>query len=873
MDGAATYRVQLHPGFGFGDAAAIVAHLADLGISHLYCSPYLQAAPGSTHGYDVADPTRLNDELGGEAAYATLVAALAEHDLGQVLDIVPNHMVTDAANPWWWDVLANGPASRFAPVFDIDWEVRPDGTTDPVLVPVLGDHYGRVLEAGQLSVRRIGTRFEVRYFDHRFPVAPRTLDAVLVAAGARVAGDELVDVGAGFAALPLPRLGDLDAANQRHARIEQLNADLADLCARDASVPAAIDAELSSLNADLDRLDTLLARQNYRLARWRTATDELDYRRFFNIDSLIGVRVEDPEVFAATHGMILDLVRRGTVDGLRIDHIDGLRDPAGYLDRLSDATSGTYVVVEKILEGDETLPPDWQTAGTSGYDFLIRVNDLFVDVRNEAALTECYADVTGERRDYDAIVHEAKHQIMNRELVAEVERTTGLLADVCQRHRRQSDHTHRELRDAVRELVAAFPVYRTYVVPGRATTAADRSHVRIAVSAVLERRPDIDRELVEFIGACAAGDRDGADEFAARLQQLTAPVTAKGIEDTAFYRYHRMISLNEVGGDPSRFGRSLDDFHTLTASVAATHPSAMLTLSTHDTKRSADVRARLNVLSETPDAWRRTVERLAELATPFRSVDDLNTEYLLFQTLIGAWPLDAERAVAFMAKATKEAKVHTSWIDPDPAYDEAIAGFTRAVLADHGCRGEIERFLRDERVVERGRRNSLAQTALLLTCPGVPDVYQGNELWDLSLVDPDNRRPVDFELRRRVAADTIASDPAAVLARADRGDPKLWATRRLLGLRRRSPATFVGSDYEPLPATGERADDLVAFTRPGLVVTVPRRGDDRWSGTTIDVPAGRWTDVLSGRDVTGGSVGVDLLLADFPVSVLTREDR
>ena len=871
VDGASTYRVQLHPGFGFGDAAAMAEYLADLGVTHLYCSPYLQAAPGSTHGYDVADPLRVNAELGGFDAHESLTEALSEHGLGQVLDIVPNHMVTDATNPWWWDVLANGAASRFALVFDIGWNERPDGGTEPVLVPVLGDHYGRVLERGELSIERIGARFTVRYYDHRFPLAPRTYETVLSAAADRVASSALAELAESFGALPMPRVSEPQAARARHDLIERFVADIVELLDDEPSIAAAIDAEVEAINADHDRLDVLLTRQNYRLARWRTASDELDYRRFFNIDSLIGVRVEDDSVFDTTHELILRLVADGVVDGLRIDHVDGLCDPGRYLERLGAATDDVYVVVEKILEGHETLP-DWRVAGTSGYDFLIRVNDLFVDAANEAAMTDCYAEFTGESADYDEIVHAAKHQIMRDELVTEVERVTDLLADACAARRRHSDHTRRELRDAVREFVSRFPVYRTYVAGERTTSQADRAFVDTATEATRSARPDIDDELVGLIGRLAVGDERDGVEFAERIQQLTAPVMAKGVEDTAFYRYHRLISLNEVGGDPSRFGRSVEEYHRATIESAQRWPNAMTTLSTHDTKRSADVRARLNVLSEIPAQWSATVERLAELATPHRSVDDLDAEYLLYQTLIGAWPLDADRAVAFMDKATREAKVHTSWVDPDPEYDAAVAAFTRAIVGDERITAEIERFLREHRVVERGRRNSLAQTALLLTSPGVPDTYQGSELWDLSLVDPDNRRPVDVALRRLVAAETESASASDVLARSDRGDPKLWMTRRLLRLRSRRRRSFVGGDYAPLAVQGERADHVVAFTRPDLVVVVPRLGGDEWTGTSVELPSGDWTDALSERSFTGGRTGLDELFARFPVAVLTRGD-
>jgi (1->4)-alpha-D-glucan 1-alpha-D-glucosylmutase len=870
----ATYRVQLHAGFGFWDAALVADYLADLGVSHLYCSPYLQAAAGSTHGYDVVDPGRVSDELGGAAGHAELTGALRAHGLGQVLDIVPNHMAVDPANHWWWDVLENGPASRFAPFFDVDWEAGGERAAFTVLVPVLADHYGRVLEAGELTVGREGGTFVVRYLDHRFPVSPRTVDEVLAAAARRAGSGELAELADRFGALPHARFTDAAAVAERDELKRALADALRHLCDANPAIAAAVDDELAALNQDFDRLDELVGRQNYRLAHWRTASEELDYRRFFNIESLVGVRVEDPDVMAATHRLVLNLVRDGTVEGLRIDHVDGLRDPEGYLVNLADHAGGVYTVVEKILEPAESLPETWLVAGTSGYDFLNRVNNLFVDPANEAAMTSCYDEFIGETANYDEIVQRAKHQIMSEELASEVERLTGLLADICDHHRRHRDHTRRELRATLRELVARFPVYRTYVHPSRPTTDTDRRQVGVAVDEAMEHRPDLDGELLRFIGDLALGavDSDRSIELTQRLQQLTAPVMAKGVEDTAFYRYHRLVSLNEVGGDPSVFGRPVADFHTATAATAAQWPTSMLTLSTHDTKRSADVRARLNVLSEIPGAWADAVHRWDDRNGRIRPGGvDRNTEYLLYQTVVGAWPIDANRAAAFMAKATKEAKVHTSWTDPNDDYDTAVDSFVRAVLAHTEFVDEVGRFLADNRVVDRGRRNSLAQMALLLTCPGVPDIYQGTEVWDLSLVDPDNRRPVDYEYRRGLLDGVRAADSGEVLTRADSGAPKLWLTHRLLEHRRAWPERYDDASYQPMEARGARADDLVAFDRGELAVVAPRRGLDGWSDTTVSLPAGRWSDVFTGAAVTGGAKPVADLLAGFPVAVLERD--
>lgn len=786
-----TYRVQLRAGFTFADAAAIAGYLADLGVSHLYCSPYLQACPGSTHGYDVTDPRRLNDELGGHAGHRAMTEALRRVDLGQVLDIVPNHMAADAMfNPWWHDVLARGPASEYARFFDIDWAGGDERSASSVLVPVLGDHYGKVLEAGELRVERVGGELVVRYYDNEFPLSPAT------------------------------------------------TAWLHDV--------SSVDDELAALNADADRLDALLRAQHYRLAYWRSADEDLDYRRFFNIQSLVGVRVEDQLVFEQTHHLVLGLVRDGTVGGLRIDHVDGLRNPLGYLQNLAARAPGTYTVVEKILGPDEDLPAAWPVAGTSGYDFLFRVNSVFVAGENEAAMTDCYHDFTGDRTSYGEIVHASKHQVMRDELAAEVERLTSLLVQVCDGHRRHRDHTRSALREAVRELAAHFDVYRTYVQPEREASATDRAVVQRAVAGALDCRSDLDADLVAFIGQLALGEHPGAAEadFARRFQQFTAPVMAKGVEDTAFYRYHRLISLNEVGGDPATFGRSVAWFHDRTVRTSAAWPHAMLTLSTHDTKRSADVRARVNVLAEIPDAWRVAVERWSARAHAHRvdGWDDRQTEYLFYQTVVGAWPLEVERACACLAKSTKEAKVHTSWTNPDEGYDYGLERFVRGMLGDEQFVAGMQRFLDDHRVIERGRRNSLAQTALLLTCPGVPDLYQGTELWDLSLVDPDNRRAVDYELRRRSLETTPSWESGSV---------KQWMIRQLLGHRREHAEIYETADYEPLPAS----EGVVAFRRGDVIVAVACRST---LVPAIDLRAGNWRDVLDAGK-------------DFPVAVYERD--
>ncbi|HWC11852.1 MAG TPA: malto-oligosyltrehalose synthase [Acidimicrobiales bacterium] len=872
----ATYRVQLHAGFGFDDVAAIAPYLAALGVSHVYCSPYLQAARGSTHGYDVVDHRRLNAELGGEEAHRRMTAALAAAGLSTVLDIVPNHMATAGQdNAWWWDVLENGPSSRYADAFDVDWpSADPDGPG--MLLPVLGDHYGRILEAGELRVTREGARFVIRYHDHGAPVAPRSLTGPLTRAAAACGSDELATIANALAALPPPQATDRESVRQRHRDKEVLLGYLDRLFAERPAVGDAVDEVLAAINADPDALDALLARQNFRLAYWRLASSELAYRRFFDITTLVGLRMEAPHVFDETHALVLDLVARGAATGLRVDHPDGLRDPEGYLRRLYEASGGTWIVVEKILEPGEELPPSWPVAGTTGYDFLNLVGGLFVDPAGEEPLTELHARFTGTGASYHELVREKKHLVMRQSLGPDVHRVTDLAAAVCRRHRRQRDHGWRDLDAALRELVACFPVYRTYVQPGRPPTDVDAAHVAVAVEEASGRRPDLDPSLFAFLADVLLLRVQGpeAEELVLRFQQLTGPVMAKGAEDTAFYCYRRLVSLNEVGGDPGRFGTTVEEFHRRNRRTAAAWPSTLLALSTHDTKRSGDVRARIGLLSEIPDQWALAVRRWARANDAHKrgGMPDRGAEYLLYQTVVGAWPLPVERAVAYMGKATKEAKENTSWINPDPEYDAAVRSFVEAVLGDPEFTADLASFVGP--LVEPGRVTSLAQTLLTLTAPGCPDVYQGTELWDLSLVDPDNRRPVAYDVRRALLDKVVGAGPEDVLALSDDGAPKLWLLHRALGLRRTAaPAFAPGSSYTPLPVRGTKARHAVAYARGGrVVVVVPRlvlglAGD--WGDTTVELPPGPWTSVLDGGSVDGGAVAPADLLARFPVALLT----
>jgi (1->4)-alpha-D-glucan 1-alpha-D-glucosylmutase len=874
----ATYRVQLHAGFTFDDAAAIVDYLADLGVSHLYCSPFLQAAPGSTHGYDVVDHHRLNAELGGEEAYERLCRALEARGMGQLVDIVPNHMaISGRENAWWWDVLENGPSSRYAGYFDIDWDPPEERMRMRVLVPVLGDHVGRCIDRGEITLLRVGGSFEFRYFDHAFPVSPRSLNDFLRGVGMTIGSDILARTAVELGRLPHSLAADRESVEKRHGDKEVLRGELAELCQSEPAVAAAVDEAVAAINRDPGAIDDLLERQNYRLAYWKVAGQDLDYRRFFDITTLIALRSENLFVFADTHEKIIELIRAGSVTGLRIDHVDGLRDPAAYLHLLDQAAGDTYIVVEKILESDETLATDWSVEGTTGYDFGARVNALFVDPAAEPACTDIYAGFIGGPVEYEEAVYENKHLVMREVLAADVRRLVNDLVWVCEKHRQHRDHTRLDLSRAVREVLAGLDVYRTYVRAGPSEPSpGDVARVEAAVGRATERRPDIDPSLFEFLRDLLLKRISGPqeNEFALRFQQLSGPVMAKGVEDTTFYQFNRLVSLNEVGGNPGRFGTSVEAFHQANARVAQDWPATLLALSTHDTKRSEDVRARISLLSEIPGEWSGAVNRWSAVNGRHKTdgMPDANAEYLLYQVLVGAHPLGVDRAAAFMEKASREAKQHTSWIEQNAAYDEALAGFVQAVLADETFTADLAAFA--EPLVAAGRQTSLAQTLLKLTSPGVPDIYQGTELWDLSLVDPDNRRPVDYDARRRLLEKLRSASAAEVLGWSDEGAPKLWLTMRALDVRRRFEGCFAGGSYEPLAAAGGCATNVVAYARgEDVAVIVPRLVmglRNGWGDTTVELPPGRWLDELGGTWADEGTVSLAALLSGFPVALLVR---
>lgn len=875
-----TYRLQLHADFGFDDAAAIAAYLHDLGVSHVYCSPYLQAAPGSIHGYDIVDHHKVNDELGGAEAHEHFSLRLGACGLGQVLDIVPNHMaISGRRNRLWWDVLENGPSSRYSIYFDIDWQPREEKLRNKLLVPILGDHYGKVLARGEIAIKRRGGEFFIQYFDHQLPAAPRSLPLVLAVAAQESGSDYLAFLSDSLCRLPGPALTDRASIDERHRDKEVIRGLLERLISETPFIGEVVDRTLDQFNRDPNRLDEILELQSYRLAFWRTAKQELAYRRFFDVNTLVGLRMEDPQVFSDTHALILKWLREGVLDGIRVDHPDGLRDPRQYFERLRQNAPDVWIIGEKILEPGETLRGDWPIDGTTGYDYLNQVNGLFIESGNEQALTSFYAAFTQEPTDYADICRHKKHQVLRQLLGSDVNRLTSLLLEICQSHRERRDYMRDDVIRALREIVAVFPVYRTYVVPERDEIADDDiRYTNDAIETAKANRLDLDPELFEFVRDILQLRVRGPleTEFVMRFQQFTGPAMAKGVEDTVFYSFNRLVSLNEVGGDPGTFGVDPEAFHRFCLQTQRSHPTTMLSTSTHDTKRSEDVRARINVLSEIPDAWQQAVGRWSEINSKYKTggVPDRNTEYLLYQTMAGAWPISKERIQSYMEKGCREAKQHTSWLSPNGDFESATRDFISAVYEDRSFLEDFENFV--QLLVAPGRINSLSQLLLKLTSPGVPDVYQGNELWALDLVDPDNRRPVDYDLRRGLLAELPGLTVKQVWERIDEGLPKLWTIYHALKTRRQYPASFgERSAYTPLNASGDKRRHLIAYLRgKAVAVLAPRLvwqlGAD-WSNTYLEIPKGSWRNVLTGKKLNGGTVELGRLLADFPTALLIKQ--
>ncbi|WP_263371609.1 malto-oligosyltrehalose synthase [Granulicella cerasi] len=873
-----TYRVQFHKDFTFDDAIAIVDYLRALGISHFYASPYLQAAPGSMHGYDVVDHRRVNEEVGGEEGHERFCSALKDAGLGQVLDIVPNHMSLARQNKYWWDVLENGTNSRYASFFDVDWNSPEERLRDKVLVPILGDQYGRVLKSGDIRIVRMGASFTVMVYDQELPVAPQTLAPLLSRAADYARSDMLNFLAASFARLPQAEFWDRRLILARHRDRNVLLKLLERLCAEEDNVCQAIDRTVKEFNANADDLDAFLAAQNYRLAFWKAADQQLGYRRFFDVNTLIGLRVEREHVFDETHALIIKWLKAGVLDGVRIDHPDGLRDPKQYFERLRSYAPDAWIVGEKILEPGEWMRSEWPIEGTSGYDFLNLMLGTLIDSDGLKKLGEHYSVFTGDTTPFPTVAHDKKIAVGQEALGSDVNRLADIFVRICESNREYRDFTRAECRRVVREVAACFSVYRTYVIPDRKEVIEeDRERIASAIQCAKDNRQDVDASLFDFMRAVLTLEIEGKNEseFVYRFQQYTSPVMAKGVEDTAFYCSNRLTAMNEVGGDPACTGFSLDEFHGYQLEVQRSTPTTMTTLSTHDTKRSDDVRARLVVLSEIPDEFAQAARTWQELTAAYRSPQvDPGTEWFLYQTLVGAWPIDAERLRNYMQKAMREAKQRTSWVNNNAEYENAVAEFIDKLLADAKLVASVENFV--NKLQPAGRVNSLSQTLVKCTAPGVPDLYQGGELWDFSLVDPDNRRPVDYKQRQALLQELPKLDVSDVMARIDEGLPKLWVIHHALHLRAKRPESFADEgEYTPLKASGTQAERVLAFVRGGDVITaIPLRNAQSrtWGDTSLTLPEGSWRNLLTDESWRA-KVRMEDMFAKFPVALLTQESK
>jgi len=966
---SATYRLQLNSQFTFRQAAGLVDYLRELGVSDCYASPLLAARPGSPHGYDVIDHSTLNPELGSEAEFVEFARRLRRLGIGLIMDVVPNHMcIAGSSNRWWNDVLENGPSSPYAQFFDIDWRPPKPDLIGKILLPMLGDQYGRVLENQEISITCRQGAFFANYYETRLPLAPRSYTQILepmlpemkAAYGER--HPHVLELESIITALGhLPRRDETapESIRERQREKEIIKRRLDLLLTECDGARGALDNSLSDLNGtkgiseSFDRLERLLADQAYRLSFWRVAADEINYRRFFDINELAAIRVEDPQVFAAVHELILRLIEQGSVTGLRIDHVDGLFDPAQYLDdlqaaclqawtrsattdgnlpsyRLADSGKPFYIVVEKILSHGELMRPHWPSHGTTGYGFLNQLNGVFVERDNEAGMRRLYERFTGEAPNFADLIYECKKLILRVAMSSELHVLARRLDRISEQRRFSRDFTLNSLQYALGEVIACFPVYRSYTRRRQAEVCPeDRRHILRAISEAKRRNPATSPSIFNFIGnlllleepaGLTEAQRDARRDFILRFQQLTGPVMAKGVEDTAFYRYYPLASLNEVGGEPQRFGIAVEEFHNLNEQRMLERPHGLSATSTHDTKRGEDVRARINVLSEIPAKWYRAICRWKEINRDSKTrieeeeVPDANDEYLLYQTLVGAWPLDPMDSVTYaefvcriqeyLIKAMREAKVHTSWINPNEDYERATREFIEAILKLETSNRFLRSFAEFHAPIARaGMYNSLAQTLLKGAAPGVPDFYQGTELWDFNLVDPDNRRPVDYERRSELLASLPLNDDGDLTTLVERlaanpqdGRIKLYLTGRALRFRRTRQDLFAEGDYLPLTARGQKENHVIAFARvagdqAAVIVTgrfftrlgdagQPPTGSAAWGDTVValdhESAAGWYQDVFTGHRIRAerNSAGFELPLtqvfAHLPVALLER---
>lgn len=935
-----SYRLQLQGGLGFAGARDLAPYLSELGVSECYTSPYLQARRGSAHGYDICDHSRKDAALGTDGDYRAFADALAAHGLGHIMDVVPNHMAADPeANPWWHDVLENGPSSPYATHFDIEWSPIKPELNGKVLLPVLGDQYGRALERGELRLHFADGALHLTYYDRTFPIsprqAPRILGIGLDALEASLGDDgDLREFQSILTSLQnLPAHAERDPARIVARQREKIVARerLVRLADRSAAIRAHIEDATRIANGtpddpeSFDRLHDLLEHQPYRLAYWRTAVHEINYRRFFDINELVAIRMEEPAVFDAAHAVVGDLIARGIVTGIRVDHPDGLFDPGTYFERLqalaASAVAGTagdaraglplYIVAEKILAEGETLPQSWPVAGTTGYGFLNLVAGLFIDARHAARLRRIYARTTGQSDTFAEVAYRSKLTILGTSMASELSVLAHDLNGISERNRRWRDFTLESCHEALREVIACFPVYRTYLTES-GPDAVDRQRIESAVAEARRRNPLIEASVFTFVqdillatGTEEASDPDAQERlrFAMQFQQFTGPVQAKGVEDTAFYRYNVLVCANDVGGMPNRPGVSPEAFHEANRQRLEQNPLELIATSTHDSKRGEDTRVRQAVISEIPDQWRRAVSDWLRMNGGYRTridsgwAPDRNDEYLFYQSLLGVWPAEpldgplpqkapdelVARLRAYMLKAVREAKVHTSWLDENQPYGHAVARFVEKVLSGRGAAKFLASFLPFQRMVARiGVTNALAQLVMKIASPGVPDFYQGTELWDLTLVDPDNRRPVDFAARRRML-EALRPLITSIEAGADSGERvgqlldcwhdgriKMLVTSCGLRLRRWMADALLDGEYLPMAPSGVAAERLMAFARRGpagvVVAAVPRLssglvhggrswpvGGAAWGDTVLSLPAGlgdrRFRNALTGAAI------------------------
>ncbi|MCB2189529.1 MAG: malto-oligosyltrehalose synthase [Deltaproteobacteria bacterium] len=919
----ATYRLQLGPGCNFRQAADLGDYLTLLGVSHVYASPILQPRPGSEHGYDVVDPGKLNPELGDEADLRRALARLAEHGLGWVQDIVPNHMAFDARNPMLRDVLELGPLSGWVSFFDLDWDHPNQGLRGRLLAPFLGRPYGQCLEDGEMRVELSPAGLQVRYYEHCLPLRPGSYADI---GGAILARREVATRGEAPGRQALADLicqaRDLEKGcgtpPERAGRAVKLRESFWRLCQEHPRMGEAAQATLAALNgkkgdpASFNGLDALLSDQHFRLARWKVAAEEINYRRFFSLNQYISTRVEEPEVFEARHGYLLDLAARLGFDGLRVDHLDGLYCPLAYLRRLRERAGGLYLVVEKVLQPGEELPGEWPVQGSTGYDFMWAVINLLCSKRHEAALSQVYHRFLTAKPDYPELVRQNKKLMLDREMAGDLDNLTRAAMAVAAGSRHGRDLTFNGLRTALAELLTSLGVYRTYIEDGP-PGPRDAALLRNALAQARRQAPDRQLEL-EFLMRVLrqepspnleAENQEPRLDFARRFQQLTAPLCAKGLEDTTLYAYNRLLALNEVGSDPGRLGLDLEGFHGFLARRAESWPRTLNATATHDTKRGEDARARLAVLSELPELWEENLLRWAGLNRSLKQevegdlAPDANDEYFLYQTLLSSWPFDPEdrrtfgqRLEGYLVKAVRESKRHSDWLEHNQAYEEACLAFLRAILAPgHGFWADFLAF--QQRLAAWGVWASLSQTAIKLAAPGVPDLYQGTELWDFSLGDPDNRRPVDFARRRALLRQVAGrrEEPrylAGLLATPRDGRVKLLLSHRMLQARQAWPKVFVGGLYLPLATSGKRARHLVAFAREAegqwAVLLAPRHltgiiapgeapvGRDCWEDTWFDLPrtpGDRWVEWMTSRELSSEEARTaSLALGNFPVALL-----